>query len=100
MPYLFFSILSHRVNNIYICLTYFVQEEVDIYNAEFPSHIPPQLWRRSNIVEIIGAKELILACTKSGLCVALNRCTIDEQNLDFRSTFVFPVSFYLPMILI
>jgi hypothetical protein len=58
-----------------------VQEEFDTYDANAHLFVKLQfLRRRSKIIEIVAAKDIIFALAHSGLCAAFNRgrCSKDE----------------------
>jgi len=62
--------------DIIILLSGLVQEEFDTYDHNAHLFVKLQfLRRRSKIIEIVAAKDIIFALAHSGLCAAFNRVT-------------------------
>ena len=67
--------------DIIILLSGLVREEFDTYDHNAHLFVKLQfLRRRSKIIEIVAAKDIIFALAHSGLCAAFNRgwCSKDE----------------------
>jgi hypothetical protein len=59
-----------------------VQEEFDTYDANAHLFVKLQfLKRRSKIIEIVAAKDIIFALANSGLCAAFNRGRCSENEI-------------------
>jgi hypothetical protein len=62
-----------------------VQEEFDTYDDNAHLFVKLQfLKRRSKIIEIVAAKDIIFALANSGLCAAFNRGRLCSMDTDTR----------------
>lgn len=66
----------------------FLQEEYDTYDPKGPSSIVlPFLRKRSKIIEIVAAQDIVFALAQSGVCAAFNRGNTTEAL--FSAFYVF-----------
>lgn len=62
-----------------------MQEEFDTYDPKENSLLLPYLRKRSKIIEIVAARDIVFALAQSGICAAFSRGLSFSRNLYFRN---------------